>query len=84
MIVVRCRERSVGVTVPILVHYRVPVVAEVEIETGEVLSVHIDDEHVDGPLRVTDDASGEVEAGVRQRAIAIAESAAWPGWTAGW
>jgi len=70
--------------VPILVHYRVPVVAEVEIETGEVLSVHIDDEHVDGPLRVTDDASGEVEAGVRQRAIAIAESAAWPGWTAGW
>jgi len=70
--------------VPILVHYRVPVVAEVEIETGEVLSVHIDDEHVEGPLRVTDDAWGGIEEGVGQRAIAIAESASWPGWTAGW
>lgn len=68
---------------PILVHYRVPVVAEVEIETGEVLSVHIDDEHVDGPLRVTDDVSDEVEEGVRQRAITVAESASWPGWRAG-
>lgn len=69
---------------PILVHYRVPVVAEVEIETGEVLSVHIDDEHVEGPLRVTDDAWGAIVEGVGQRAIAIAESASWPGWTAGW
>ena len=69
---------------PILVHYRVPVVAEVEIETGEVISVHIDDEQMDGPLRVTDGSENEVGAADRQRAIDIAETKSWPGWTSGW
>lgn len=38
---------------PIYVHYKVPLVAEVEVETGEVLSVHLDDEAVEGPLGAT-------------------------------
>ena len=65
------------------VHYRVALVAEVELETGEMLSVHIADEQIDGPPRVTDDAGDQVASPVRQRAIDVAESSPWPGWTAG-
>jgi hypothetical protein len=66
----------------VYVHYKVPLVAEVEVETGEVLSVHLDDESIDGPLRAT--AGGvELSPSERERAMRIAESASWPGWQAG-
>lgn len=67
----------------VYVHYRVPLVAEVEVETGEVLSVHLDDEAIQGPLKVTAD-DGDLPSEVRRRALQIAESAMWPGWEAGW
>jgi len=67
----------------VYVHYKVPLVAEVEIETGEVLSVHLNDEAIEGPLRVTADV-GELSEGVRLRALRVAESSMWPGWEAGW
>lgn len=67
----------------VYVHYKVPLVAEVEVETGEVLSVHLDDEAIEGPLEVTADG-GEPPDSIRQRALGIAESAMWPGWEAGW
>jgi hypothetical protein len=33
------------------VHYRVPVIAEVETSTGEVVAVHLADEEIEGPWR---------------------------------
>ncbi len=47
------------------------------------LSVHLDDEAVEGPLTVTAD-DGDLPSEVRRRALQIAESAMWPGWEAGW
>lgn len=67
----------------VYVRYKVPLVAEVEVETGEVLSVHLDDEAIEGPLEVTIDG-GELSGAIRQRALRIAESSMWPGWEAGW
>lgn len=65
------------------VHYKVPLVAEVEVETGEVLSVHLDDESIEGPLMATADGA-EPSPSERERAMRIAESAMWPGWQSGW
>lgn len=65
------------------VHYKVPLVAEVEVETGEVLSVHLDDEAVEGPLGATADGR-ELSESEREQAVRVAESAQWPGWQAGW
>lgn len=67
----------------IYVHYKVPLVAEVEVETGEVLSVHLDDEAVEGPLGATADGH-ELSASEREAAFQVAESVLWPGWQAGW
>jgi hypothetical protein len=67
----------------VYVHYRVPLVAEVEIETGVVVSVHLVDEAIEGPLEVTSDAD-EPSDDERERARRVAETSMWPGWTAGW
>lgn len=67
----------------VYVHYKVPLVAEVEVESGEVLSVHLDDEAIEGPLVVTA-GSGDLPSEVRRGALRIAQSAMWPGWQAGW
>lgn len=66
------------------VHYRVPLIAEVETGTGEVVSVHLVDERIEGPLTVTDCDGNEAKSKKRRRAIEIAETQPWPGWTAGW
>ncbi len=52
--------------------------------TGEVVSVHLVDERIDGPLTVTDKEGEEAKPKKRRRAIEIAETQPWPGWTAGW
>lgn len=67
----------------VYVHYKVPLIARIEIETGEILSVHVDDEEIEGPLKTTSDA-GEPTDAERRRAIRIAETSMWPGWRAGW
>lgn len=65
------------------VHYTVPLVAEIDLDSGEVLSVHLDDEAIEGPLRATADGA-EMPPSDRERAIRIAENSLWPGWHAGW
>lgn len=65
------------------VHYKVPLVAQIDVDSGEVLSVHLVDELIEGPLTVMSDAGTATEA-ERQRAIHIAETTMWPVWTAGW
>lgn len=67
----------------VYVHYKVPLVAEVELETKEVLSVHLEDEAIEGPVEVTTDR-GEPSTEERERAVSISESSMWPGWEAGW
>lgn len=67
----------------VYVHYKAPLVAEVEVESREVLSVHLDDEAIEGPLMVTADGS-DLPSGVRRQALQIAESAMWLGSEAGW
>jgi hypothetical protein len=66
------------------VHYRVPVIAEVEISTGEVVAVHLADEEIEGPLSVTDAAGQPARPKKRRRAVEIAEAELWPGWSTGW
>jgi hypothetical protein len=66
------------------VHYRVPLIAEVETGTGEVISVHLADEQIEGPSAVTDRDGAEAKPKKRRKAIEIAETQRWPGWIAGW
>lgn len=67
------------------VHYRVPVVAEVDVDRGEVIAVHLIDEQIEGPLQVLDATEGnEPKHEARRRAIEVAGQAAWPGWRTGW
>lgn len=68
----------------LFIHYRVPLVVEVEPATAEVLSVHIIDEAIEGPLAVMDDADRPVSTDRKSRAIEIAEGQTWPGWTSGY
>ena len=58
-----------------------PLIAEVE--TGEVLSVHLDDEAVEGLLGVTADGC-QISDSEREAALRVAKPALWPGWQAGW
>jgi len=53
------------------VHYRVPLVAEVEIETAQVVSVHLADEAIEGPFTVTADR-GELPREDRRRGRRLA------------
>lgn len=55
---------------PIYVRYKVPLVVEVEVESGEVLSVHLDDEVVEGPLEATADGR-ERSASEREQALRV-------------
>lgn len=66
------------------VHYRIPLIAEVEPGTGEVISVHLADEQIEGPLAVTDWDGNEAKPKKRRKAIEIAETQRWSGWIAGW
>lgn len=40
------------------VHYRLPVVAEVDVDRGEVIAVHLIDEQIEEPLQVVDATQG--------------------------
>lgn len=66
------------------VHYRVPVVVEVELSTREILSVHVDDEAIEGPLRVTGDDDQPVNPKDHSLAKHVTETTIWPGWTSGY
>lgn len=68
----------------LFVHYRVPLVVEIEPASEEILSVHIVDESIDGPLAVTDDAGRSVRPNEKSTAIEIAQGQVWPGWMAGY
>ncbi|MCY7301053.1 MAG: hypothetical protein LH616_17825 [Ilumatobacteraceae bacterium] len=63
---------------------RVPVEVELEIETGEIMDVHIVDEKLEGPLGVFDYELQPVNGRLKSRALELVEVAEWPGWTFGY
>ena len=65
------------------VTYRVPLMVEVEPSRGEVLSVHVVDESIEGPKTVVDGSNRAVSPKKRRKAIRIAETTMWPSWTFG-
>ncbi len=61
--------------------YRVPVEVELEIETGEIMDVHIVDEKLEGRLGVFDYELQPIKGRLKKRALELVEVAEWPGWT---
>ena len=68
----------------VYVTYRVPVEVELEIETGEIMDVHIVDEKLEGPLGVFDYELQPIKGRLKKRALELVEVAEWPGWTFGY
>jgi hypothetical protein len=60
----------------------VPVLVEVDVEHGAVVSARVDDESVEGPAGVV--ADDIVPTTDQERlALTLPEDEAWPGWTFG-
>lgn len=68
----------------VYVTYQVPVEVELEIETGEIINVHIMDEKLEGPLGVFNYELVPVGGRLKKRALELVEEAEWPGWTFGY
>ena len=68
----------------VYVTYRVPVEVELEIETGEIINVHIMDEKLEGPLGVFNDELVPIGGRLKEHALQLVEAAEWPGWTFGY
>lgn len=68
----------------VYVTYRVPVEVELEIETGEIMDVHIVDEKLEGPLGVFDYELQPIKGRLKKRVLELVEVAEWPGWTFGY
>lgn len=68
----------------IRVEFRVPVWVHVDVTNRQVVSVHVDDVSVEGPVDVSAYSGAPVDEDLRQAAIAPASSdATWPPWTIG-
>jgi hypothetical protein len=84
---VKARKLERGGAMKVQVQYDVPVSAVVDTATGEVESVIVWDEAIerrDGEFAVVGaDTQVPVATGPRERALEIAESAAWPAWAMG-
>ena len=68
----------------VYVTYPVPVEVELEIETGEIMDVHIVDEKLEGPLGVFDYELQPIKGRLKKRARELVKVAEWPGWTFGY
>ena len=68
----------------VYVTYRVPVEVELEIETCEIINVHIMDEKLEGPLGVFNDEVLPIGRRLKEQVLKLVEVAEWPGWTFGY
>jgi len=68
--------------VTVFVSFKVSVLAEVDLESGAVVGVRVDDEAVGAPTEVFS-VEGAVTAADRARAQVTAESEVWPAWEFG-
>lgn len=62
--------------------FNVPVLAEVDLETGRVVSVQVNDEAAGEPTEVFS-VEQAVSDSERERAIQVAEREVWPAWELG-
>ncbi len=67
----------------VYVTYRVPVEVELEVETGEIINVHIMDEKLEGPLGVFNYELLPIGGRLREE-VKLVEVAEWPAWTFGY
>lgn len=66
------------------VEFRVPVWVHVDVKHGEVVSVHVDDVSVEGPVDVSAYLGASVEGETRRSAIELTrDHGAWPAWAIG-
>ncbi len=66
------------------VEFRVPVWVHVDVERGEVVSVHVDDTAVEGPVGFSAYSGGAVDAPLRQAAVQLtSDDTSWPHWMIG-
>lgn len=66
------------------VEFRVPVWVHVDVEHGEIVSVHVDDTAVDGPVGFSTYWRGEPDSRSRRAAAELtSDDTAWPHWTIG-
>ena len=68
----------------VYVTFRVPVEVELEIETGEIINVHIMDEKLEGPLGVFNYELLPIGGRLKEEVLKLVEVAEWPGWTFGY
>ena len=68
----------------VYVTYRVPVEVELEIETGEIINVHIMDEKLEGPVGIFNYELVPIGGRLKEQALQLVEEAEWPGWTFGY
>ncbi|MCX6521353.1 MAG: hypothetical protein NTZ21_11880 [Actinobacteria bacterium] len=68
----------------VYVTYRVPVEVELEIETGEIINVHIMDEKLEGPIGVFNYELLPIGGRLKEEVLKLVEVAEWPGWTFGY
>ena len=68
----------------VYVTYRVPVEVELEIETGEIVNVHIMDEKLEGPIGVFNYELLPIGGRLKEEVLKLVEVAEWPGWTFGY
>ena len=68
----------------VYVTYRVPIEVELEIETGEIINVHIMDEKLEGPLGVFNYELVPIGGRLKEHALQLVEAAEWPDWTFGY
>lgn len=66
------------------VEFRVPVWVHVDVKHGEIVSVHVDDVSVEGPVDVSAYSGASVGGQTRRSAIELTrDKAAWPAWVIG-
>ena len=68
----------------VYVTYQVPVEVELEIETGEIINVHIMDEKLGGPLGVFNYELLPIGGRLKEEVLKLVEVAEWPAWTFGY
>ncbi len=66
----------------VFVRFQVPVLVEVDLNSGSVVSVVVDDERATG-IGEAFTVDGELGADERRRAIEVAEITGWPAWRFG-
>jgi len=66
------------------VEFRVPAWVHVDVANREIVSVHVDDLSIEGPVDVTSYSGGTIAEAARRLAIELTnDDGTWPAWTIG-